>query len=394
MYHKTGIGPLVTYPVELEGSQRKDLHNHDKGGKPHADLGKFNTTLNAGVSYYVSGINPSPGVDSISFLECWRPLIYEPEIYAKALSNGFLNLPGVRHSRELPSVILTGSFRIRMIEGVNDATKWARTIEPSAITMNERYGNDGFSSVQYVRAICIECTDMGMGFGTAPNSVTSVLQNGDTRNWRQDDSSGTGTSGMEDSCMKHLLAPDLGDIFDGVEIDPDNLYSTEPTERHYFNEDMIHWKYSTTKANVATPEAGLDEFAGVASTVDPLRGARRQRKFRVLIDKKISFRPYGDSTASQNQAGGREHEFNWKVKIKNMRCQMEGNGYISVHRVNQACNKRIFWYFLSSCSNMVNQQLSNSGEGAGQKAYNTHGHHVFTVTRGAEKGYWIEKNSN
>ncbi len=373
---------ILATPIVVDNAQTKTLVNETHDGEA---LPVINEN---GVVNSILQNNPQ----AISILECWRPLLYEPKAYLKAMTDDFINTQGARKNRQVATCIVSGSFRIRLIEGINNPDWWAggiKMIEHSGDPRGEvNYGKDGFASMQYVRCILVKVTDMGSGYGLTLPSKGTTLQDSSNPNFRYDDAAGVG-QGAADTLNSHLLAPSLGDIFDNVGKDPDNEYAVtdvDPQE-DFVNEDMIHWKYKKNMPANATPKHGENPSEASTAFTDPLRGSFRNRKFHVVIDKKIAFLPRGSQSERVNQDGARQHDFRWSVKIKNLRCQADnqyGNND-SVNRTREQLSIRLIWYFIPSISN-----FRNGVPGAGQVIGS--GHHALTVSRGPEKCFWTEKD--
>ncbi len=376
-------GGVLTVPISGAFNQDKTLINTTDDGTALEVTNKNSVAQSVLVTNLVQG--------AVTILECWRPLIYEPISMLQSMCNNTTTNQGSRHNRQVQSLIVAGSFRIRMIEGVNIASHWAHQIkmveqEGPDDDGEINYGKDGFASPQFVRAICIVVTDMGQGYGQGKGSRTISLQDASNPNFREDDAAGVG-AGAADTLNSHLLAPSLGDIFDDVGRDPEGNYShVIQTFNDYNNEDMIRWKYKQNKATHATPEFGGTLVTSDAAFVDPLRGSFRRRKFHVVHDKKIQFQARGSQSGKFNQEGGRQHEFRWSIKLKNLRMQQDAtNTFANQSRVREQMSKRVFWYFIPSISNMTNGTSHVDSD-------ITRGHHGFTVLRGPEKAFWTEKD--
>lgn len=378
MLHKSGSN--TAYPLSVLGHHPKFTRNANSKGVVELTTGFHNSqeTSNSG-SMVIDGVN-------IAVLECWRPLIYEPVILYKSVHNAFVALPGSRQGRKLPWMHLKGGFTIRMIEGTNKPEEWANHINSSGETGGDRSGKDGFGATQYVRVICLLVKDMGDGYGIG-TSNNATLQQTNMVNFRNDEASGIGDAGQVDICRKHLLVPNLGDIFDKVHIDPDNDYNLSATEQSYMNEDMVSWKFKTHNRN--TPKAGQTVASTSEKIFDPYRGHKKSRKFTVLHDEKVAFKAYGSqSDKFNNGLGAREHEVKWDFTLRNTLFQMPDVLTTVVHRSSANMSQRLIWYFIPSISNRSNGNLSGSVE------YDTKGHHGFHVTSHEEKIWWTEKQDS
>ena len=389
-YHKYSSintdGQLIDALILPFAQAKTHINTNDNGDA----LAVTNNNNRAQVSVLESNHQLNP----VTLLECWRPLIYEPLAYLKAMCTGSLGRQGNRFNRQVPTLLVSGMFRVRMIEGFNDAKHWANQIQiaDQEQPMGQEkdgeinYGHDGFASKQYVRAICIVVTDMGQGYGQGIESNNNSIQDLSNPNFRNDDAAGVGR-GAADTLNSHLLAPSLGDIFDNVGRDPENNYDqTIHTSLDYNNEDMISWTYKKNGANKSTPEHGQTDDNVLSTFFDPLRGSFRARKFHVVHDKKMQFQARGSQSSKFNQEGGRQIDFRWSVRLRNLRCQQnEGdNTYVNQNRSREQLSKRIFWYFIPSIS-----PLTDGTVHAG--SVETRGHHGFTVSRGPEKCFWTEK---
>lgn len=373
------------------------VNTHTVGG-----LNLAATTLNQEIS------------NGMTYLECWRPLIYEPRAMLQAMCDGQISKAGTRDNRIVSSLICTGAFKIRMREGINHPDLWTETsqiiptnvVDPTIINGVVQYGGDGFSHVQYVRAICILVRDMGQGYGLTQGSTTTTLQVATNPNFRNDEASGVG-DGSISTCNNHLLAPSLGDIFDGVDRDPDGDYIATTSivntfDEDYNNENMIHWKYKTNNARTSTPEFAQVNGPTDDAFMDPLRGSMRKRNFHVLHDKKFAFKAGGSQSARVDGPGAKEVKFNWSIKLKNIRFQQptyEANS-TTANRSREQMSQRVFWYFIPSissfvdCKNRANRFSSASPPVIGTTQRRSLGHHNFSVERYPEKVFWTEKESN
>lgn len=380
-------GILTARLVGGDNAQDKTLSPTDDAG---VQIDSNNNTVAKSILHENIG-----GAGAVSVLECWRPLIYEPHTYLNSLCNSDVGAQGSRRGRELPTVVLSGSFRIRMVEGINSASHWAnalRMVEHTAIgdelNGETNYGHDGFAAAQYVRVLGIVVTDMGKGYGLGQDTGTTTLQDSSNPNFRYDDAAGVG-SGAADTMDSHLLAPSLGDLFDNVGRDPENNYQHATDYDHdYTNEDMITWKYKSND-KYTTPEHGETTSTSNKQWVDPLRGSRRRRKFHVFLDKKIQFKARGSLSTRVNQEGGQQYDMKWGLKLKNVRCQQDVvNPTVTstIQRSREQLSKRVFFYFLPSISNCRNGVTRTTG-------LPSTGHHAFTVARGPEKCFWTEKDS-
>ncbi len=405
---------------------------------------------------------------SATRLECHRPLIYEPETWKKAMCSDNFGQQGQRKARRIPSLVLSGSFRIRLSEGTNNVDGWVggtRIDMPDPMEgMGEEenqnvktFDKDGFGSVQFVRVLGIIVHDMGDGYGNfggidQGTTVQNDLPLSNNYNMYNPASSSLFHHFTENINNRHLLAPSISDIFEGYHQDPagDMTANHGPTvgedsDRWYRHEEIIQLKYKKNTAS-GTPNAlsiSLPGDVDVGTFLhDPLRGDKRSRSFHVFHDKIIAFTPRGTSTATVNQEGSRQHDMKWSVKMTGNRfCQdvrkehvvalhAHEHGYtgdgsaaefaetgpISVGsdltiqtqeatRTVEGANKRIFWYFLPSISTHVNGRYRGAtGIGTDSEAAQTivsahdsninksNLHHWFTVTRGPEKCFFVEKD--
>jgi len=372
-------GILVT-PVSGRFNQDKTFSNTDDDGIILTDNG--NTIKESNLATNME--------NAVSILECWRPLIYEPIAMLEALCGNTTTNQGARSNRQVASCLVSGSFRIRMIEGINDPLTWSnhvKMVEHSGMPDGEdNYGRDGFSANQFVRAICIRVHDMGGGYGLGRTNRNDSIQAAPNTNFRNDDAAGVG-AGLSFTGNSNLLAPALGDIFDNVGRDPDCDYThvTDGT-KDYNNEDMIKWTYKKKRAVGATPEWEQTVDSANAGFVDPLRGSFRKRKFHVVYDKKIMFVPGGSQDANVDNKGHKQYDFRWSVKLKNIICQQDAtNTFDNQSRVAEQMSVRLFWYFIPSISAFRNGNSSNTADSGS-------GHHGFTVARGPEKCFWTEKD--
>lgn len=361
--------------------------------------------------------NAGVGGNTDTFLECWRPVIYESHAQTKTMHGSKIDIQGARISRQVPSLIVAGEFKIRMHEGINNPNLWVGTskrftdmvlplVDSKEVNGAVQYGDDGFASVQYVRAFCIKVFDMGKGLGRPATSTQGTIQDVSNPNFRNDQAAGV-AQGMTNTCNMNLLAPSLGDIFDAVKRDPDNDYATgtvgDGDDEDFRNEDMIHWKYKTKSLLKSTPKAGQpnDTVVDNPQFFDPLRGSAMKRKFHILYDKKFAFKAGGSQSLRVNDQGAKEVNFKWSYKIRNWQSQQD---FDSVHvdvnhsgRVRENANVRIFWYFIASTScwmNGLNRVAASATPTVpGPVTSRSLGHHSFTVHKYPEKVFWTEKCS-
>ncbi len=325
---------------------------------------------------------------------------------------------GQRKARRVPSIVLSGSFRIRLGEGSNHTHGWVggenidmpdHSGNPETVHDVSTYNKDGFGSVQFVRVLGLVVNDMGDGYGnfggieqTTSVQVDPPLTN--NYNMYNVNSSSMYHHYTEGINNRHLLAPSISDIFDGYYQDPsgDMIMNhadrdTEVGDTWYRHEEVIQLKYKKNKPT-GTPNAQSLSIADVpdvgAFLHDPLRGDKRSRNFHVFHDKIIAFTPRGTSTATMNQEGSRQHDMKWSIKLtgnrfpQDMRKQVIVANETHVHEYTRAgpdeedvtgppiadlpedgltiietqeatrtvegANKRIFWYFLPSISTHVN----------------------------------------
>lgn len=395
---QTGVSPYLGTGYASE----KTLPNHGDDGTSSGIgiLNNFETTQDI-----------VAGSVARTYLECWRPLIYEPLVMLKSLCSTLQNVVGNRSGRQLPTCLMSGKFKIRMQEGINQPSLWVgtsqlmnNTVVPAAPNGQVQYAEDGFAAPQYVRAICIVVRDMGLGLGLA-NTSNATLQQATNPNYRNDDANGEGI-GTADTCKMNLLAPALGDIFDGVQFDNDSdYYSIDPTmstDAQYSNEEMIHWKYKMKSNTKSTPEEGLGNDEDTYLTFfDPLRGSSRKRNFHVVIDKKFAFKAGGSQSLRVNDQGALEVSFKWSVRLKNLRFQQQASGTTqgTIWRGREQMNQRVLWYFLASkssyidCLNRVRRKTGSATGTPTETNSRSMGHHNFSVERYPEKIFWTEKDT-
>lgn len=301
-------GELVL-PIVGTSNQAKTLVNTNDEGLPLKPLPDDENNNTVAQSELEDNLD-----EPITLLECWRPLIYEPNVFLNSMCNSNTRAMGTRGNRQVTSLLLSGSFRIRMIEGINSPPHWAnhiQMVDHGGMEENGeiQYGRDGFASPQFVRCVCIVVHDMGKGYGKGQTTPDDSIQVPINPNYRVDDAAGVG-GGAADTMNSHLLAPALGDIFDDVGLDPENNYNHVLNANiDYNNEDMIRWKYKKNSAATATPELGQATNLQTVEFADPLRGSIRRRKFHVAIDKTIQFQARGSQSVRVNQEGGRQHDF-------------------------------------------------------------------------------------
>jgi len=325
---------------------------------------------------------------------------------------------GQRKARRIPSMVLSGSFRIRLSEGVNNVDGWVggtridfpdADMGPGMEESNDvkTYGKDGFGSVQFVRVLGMIVNDMGDGYGNfgGIEHTTSVQHEAPLSNHYQmyDTASSSMFHGITENIeRRHLHAPALCDIFEGYHQDPaGDMIAThdeqvgEASDNYYRHEELITLKYKKNKAT-GTPNAlsiGVGDTPDAGTFLhDPLRGDKRSRNFHVFHDKIIAFTPRGTSTATMNQEGSRQHDMKWSVKITGSRFPQDVRKEQSIVFANadhiheneegpttggiaasdptgltehlitlqeatrtvEGANKRVFWYFLPSISTHVN----------------------------------------
>lgn len=388
-----GIGPVY------KGSpfaQVKAISNTDRNGVVLAN--SSNTSLKTDqVEFRADNLVDE---DNAGMLECYRPLLYENASYLNAMCAVTTGIRGTRKSRQIPTCLVSGSFKITMVEGDNVATDWTSNVRIHAGSAVQ-YGTHGFNTVQYVRVLLVKVTDMGTGLDTGPGDIDEVLQNAiPLSNYRKSTTTTTpGTTGgvptlgtVQNLCDKHLLAPSLGDLFDNVQIDPHGDYaaitSVLEKPRSMYNPDMATWKYRSNDPADGVPIT--DPFSAGSETNpemwDPLRGTKRTRKFHVLKDQVIAFKASGSQSTKVNQLGAKHHYMKYSYMIKNQLCQMETGNLIydnDSYRTRENLKDRYIWYFIPSISPYIDGYHS-TGVGSG--------HHAFYVTRGEEKVTWTEKD--
>lgn len=385
--------------VELDFTDTLLLHKSKQDATlvtPYAHDKTFRNLTNTGAAAgnrntaITSTIAEQPTTGNITLLECYRPLIYESQALLKAFCNEKQLIAGARTGRSIASAVVAGSFRIRMIEGINRAHLWTGHVSLKAHAGSPppngtiQYGKDGFMSPQFVRVLLVKVMDMGDGFGHGDPVSTATLQQSTNPNYRKDLAEGVGQD-VGDTCNRHLLAPSLADLFDNVKVDPHSDYQSGVTAEHYRNEELIGWKYTGNKGG--TPELGSTVDNANSLFNDPLRGQKRSRKFHIMMDRKIMFGAKGTVNLRANSStGALQEDMKWSFKIKNMVCQISvlNDTQIDQQRFREEMSQRFLFYFIPSISPMTNGTMSAT-EGHGN------GHHAFTVSRGSEKIWFTEK---
>ena len=379
LLHKWKAEEAPVAPLVLAHAQYKYTTNTDEN-RVNTDVGNLN--VNA-----VTMLGSQQTGRVITLLECFRPLLYEPTAYIDAMCEDEIQMQGTRQNRQIRDLIIAGEFTIRLIEGENDPAKWYGGLQLDAMGNHKTYGKDGFGSEQFVRAMLLKVTDMGQGYGAGKEQQVDTIQLSGNPNYRNDDSTGQqiGTASNADA---HLLAPALGEIFQGVQIDQFNDYKGPESLAMYRNENLLEWKYTSNKDG-ATPYSGTYTRQEL---FDPLRGAKQRRKFHVLIDKKIRFIPRGTTSDSMNQQGARQHTFKWSTKLRGLRCQMHHETAYQpaavpplYNRTREQLSTRLIWYFMPSISPALNGKIDED---------ETSAHHAFSVSRGEEKCFWTEKEDS
>lgn len=281
-------------------------------------------------------------VDQATRLECHRPLIYEPVSWKQAMCSDHFGAQGNRKARQIPSTIISGSFRIRMSEGTNRVHGWVGGKELE-FPDNETgmmahydqtvYDKDGFASTQFVRIMGIIVNDMGDGYGNFSGKNTSdVVQEDQPLSNHYAMGEGDGVT-FQDSVLRldqrWLLAPSMAQIFDGYWQDPAGDMTATPDDigaggdKWWRHEEITKLKYikntPTGTPNALTNSGTQGNNLQGESLHDPLRGDKRERNFHVFYDRTVAFLPRGTTSSSVNQDGARQHDMKWSVKIKGSR---------------------------------------------------------------------------
>lgn len=308
-------------------------------------------------------------------LECGRPLIVEHPVLKRIIGDDVdlenetaPNSATTRLARELMNVRIGGKFRIRMVEGINTPSLWVGG-------ENNTYTEDGYGSVQYVRAITIVVYDMNKGLGPMWDEATAIQSN--LRPNRAEPLVADANGSLV--AREHLLAPAISDILAGMDFDVSGAM-VETATPVYNDENVINLKYATAADN----PAGVDEEGGLRSGhgaigediffPDPLVRRRKARRFKVLKDVRLAFTPRGTTTASFNQDGARQADWEYTHSIGNIRTAYDNVAPpladLVTARNSEQVNKRVFTYFMPSMArNWYGVQAPTVGSG----------HHYFQV---------------